>query len=134
MFSELIFVRRMLLDLAKAEIILQILRFFLILSTNSFVRRSPTLTNAKEIQVEFRFIISIGFSWLLWWRMIFEVIESVATVQNYHLGTSRSFTLIFAWFLRNRQRIRGIGNQLVLFLLLELQVCWDIIPIVPDIL
>jgi hypothetical protein len=126
----------MLFDLSKAEIILQILRIDLNLSTKHFMRREPTtISTSQEIK-----IISWSpkdISWMIirlfGRRVIFEVIESIATIQNNHRWTSGTLSDLRTSNLRRRQRIIT-HHQMILFLLLELHISWDVIPIVPHIL
>jgi len=127
----------MLFDLSKTEIILHVLRIDLNLTTKHFMRREPTSVIAsQEVKI---------VSWstedipglliqLFGWSVIFEVIKSVTTIQNDHRWTSSAFSCLRSRNLRRRQRISIVHHQMILLLLLELHISWDVIPIVPHIL
>lgn len=128
----------MLFDLAKAEIMVHVLRIDLNLSTKHFMRRESTsIVTSQEIK-----IVSLSpkdipclLIWLFGRRVIFEVIKSVATIQNDHGWTSRTFSCLRSRNLWRRQWTGITHHQMILlFLLLGLHISWDIIPIVPHIL
>ena len=136
-FKRWVFDTWVLFDLTKAEIMLHILRIDLNLSTKHFMRRESTsFTTSQEVKI---------VSWspenihwliiLLFWRcVIFEVIKSITTIQNDHRWTSGAFSGLRTRNLRRRQRISITHHQMILLLLLELHISWDVIPIVPHIL
>jgi hypothetical protein len=127
----------MLFDLAKAEIMVHVLRINLNLSTKHFMRRKSTsIVTSQEIK-----IVSLSpkdIPWLLILlfgrSVIFEVIKSIATIQNDHGWTSGTFSCLRSRNLRRRQWTGITHHQMILFLFLGLHISWDIIPIVPHIL
>jgi hypothetical protein len=136
-FKRWVFDTWVLFDLTKAEIMLHILRIDLNLSTKHFMRRESTsFTTSQEVK-----IVSWSpenITWLvilLFGRcVIFEVIKSITTIQNDNRWTSGAFSRLRARNLRRRQRISITHHQMILLLLLELHISWDVIPIVPHIL
>lgn len=127
----------MLLDLAKAKIMVHVLRIDLNLSTKHFMRRESTsIFTSQEIK-----IVSLSpkdipclLIWLFGRRVIFEVIKSIATIQNNHRWTSGAFSCLRGRNLWRRQWIGITHHQMIFLLLLGLHISWDVIPIIPHIL
>lgn len=87
----------MLFDLAQAEIIVHILRIDLNLSTKHFMRRESTsIFTSQEIKIVS--LSSKDIPWLVIWLfgrcVIFEVIKSIATIQNDHGWTSGALSCL----------------------------------------
>ena len=136
-FKRWVFDTWMLFDLSKTEIILHVLRIDLNLTTNHFMRRESTSVIAsQEVKIVSWSTEDIaGLLIQLFGRcVIFEVIKSVTTIQNDHRWTSSTFSGLRSRNLRRRQRISIVHHQMILLLLLELHIGWDVIPIVPHIL